>query len=109
MSELLDLQQKFAKLVGVLIGWIYEHPGWEVTGGDWNRADGKGHMANSLHYQRLALDLNLFVDDVYQYENGPEWQAIGAFWKSLDSDCAWGGDFPKVDLNHVSLRYQGRE
>lgn len=108
MSELFDLQTKFAKLVGELIVWICSHPGWEVTGGDWNRSDNKGHMSNSLHYQRLALDLNLFVDGDYKSDDCPEWREIGAQWKSLDPLCRWGGDFPKPDENHISMEWQGR-
>ena len=32
---------------------------------------------------------------------------FGAFWKSLDPDCCWGGDFN--DGNHYSIAYQGRK
>lgn len=101
-------QQLFAKLVGQLIGWIYEQ-GWAVTFGDFARIDGHGHMANSCHYVRLAADLNLFVGGVYQALDCPEWQIIGAHWKGLDPNARWGGDFKSLDLNHVSLEHDGAQ
>lgn len=65
-------------------------------------------MAGSLHYEKLAQDLNLFVNDVYQAKDCKEWQWIGAYWKSLHPLCRWGGDFASVDLNHVSLTWEGK-
>lgn len=101
-------QRLFAKYVGQLLTFIYAN-GWEVTFGDFWRPDQKGHMANSVHYIRLAADLNLWVGGVWKQADCPEWQTIGRFWKSLNPDlCAWGGDFKQIDLNHVSLKHQGR-
>jgi hypothetical protein len=102
-----EQQSLFAGLVGKLLVWIYGQ-GWEVTFGDFNRPDGHGHMANSLHYQRLAADLNLFVSGVYQDKDCVEWQQIGAYWESLHDLCRWGGRFPQADYNHVSLEWEGR-
>src|SRR6185369_651776 len=103
MPTLRELQSLFARLVGELIVWIYdEHDGWEITFGDFNRPDQKGHMVNSLHYSRLAADFNLFVGGIYKDQDCDEWQAIGAKWKSMNTLCRWGGDFAQCDLNHVS-------
>lgn len=102
-----ELQSTFARLIGVLIGWIYEQ-GWEVTCGDFNRPDNLGHMPNSCHYIRLAADLNLFVAGVWKDADCPEWQQIGAQWESLHPLARWGGKFKQVDLNHFSLTYNGR-
>lgn len=65
------------------------------------------HMAKSLHYSRLALDLNLFVDGAF-ITNGEHaaWLELGAFWEALDQLCRWGGRFQ--DANHFSMAYQGR-
>jgi hypothetical protein len=101
-----DNQQKFAGLIGKLLVWIYGHPGWGMTFGDANRPDGQGHEKNSLHYVRLAIDLNLFVDGVWKVSDCPEWQAIGAYWFTLDPECTWGGSFKtgsRGDLNHMSF------
>ncbi len=100
-------QSLFAKLLGQLIVWIYEQ-GWEVTLADGFRPDAQGHMKGSLHYQRLAQDLNLFVAGRYMDTDCPEWQAVGAQWKSYDELCRWGGDFASKDLNHMSITWEGR-
>lgn len=105
--KLSEAQRLFAKLVAELIVWIYEQ-GWEVTFGDFARIDGKGHMANSVHYLRLAADINLWVGGVWQAGDCPEWQEIGKKWKGMNVLCRWGGDFHQVDLNHVSFEWQGR-
>lgn len=121
----LSLRQKqslFARLLGELLVWIYAQ-GWEVTLADGSidrvrkvEAAGKTftgtdrvHMPGSLHYVRLAQDLNLFVDGRLVADGGhPAWQAIGARWKGQHELCAWGGDFASVDSNHVSLRHDGK-
>jgi hypothetical protein len=65
-------------------------------------------MAGSLHYEKLAQDLNLFVEGEFKDDDCPEWQEIGTYWKSLGTDCAWGGDFRSLDLNHFSIRWDGK-
>lgn len=107
MSDLLSKQQTFAKLLGQLLVWIYTHPTWAVTLGDGYAHD--GHMANSLHYIRLAQDLNLFVGGVYVTGAHPAWDEIGACWKGLNPGCAWGGDFASKDWNHLSMAHEGRQ
>lgn len=108
----MDLRQRqsyFTKLIGQLIVWVYQHPGWELTFGEGYDDDFTGHMAGSLHYYRLAQDLNLFINGAW-IKNGdhPVWKELGDYWKSLDKDCAWGGDFTSRDSNHFSLREFGR-
>ena len=68
------------------------------------------HMASSLHYTRLAQDINLFVHGVF-IEDGldPAWQDLGSYFESLDPACRWGGRFESVDSNHFSIIFQGRE
>lgn len=72
------------------------------------------HMRDSLHYLRLALDLNLFVrtpagDWEFVTDSGhPAWVDLGTFWESLDPLCRWGGRFNPPDGNHVSVTYKGK-
>lgn len=113
MTETLrQRQSRFARLVGLLIEWTYLH-GYEITFGEafrtpeqarLNAATGKG-IANSLHTQRLAIDLMLFRDGVYLTDSD-DYRPLGEYWESLDGDCRWGGRFG--DGNHFSLTYAGR-
>lgn len=109
-----EKQRLFTKCVGQLIDWAYAH-GYELTLGDAfrspqqaaaNAAAGSG-IANSLHTQRLAIDLNLFINGVYQSDSAA-YKPLGDFWKSLDPGCCWGGDFvTRADGNHFSITYNG--
>jgi len=106
-------QRKFARLIGKLIEWVYAN-GYELTFGDAyrspsqaaaNAAAGTG-IARSLHTQRLAIDLNLFVNGEYQTAS-EAYAPLGAYWKTLDPECCWGGDFSKPDGNHFSFKHEG--
>lgn len=109
-----EKQRLFTKLVGQLIAWSYQN-GYELTLGDAyrspqqaaaNAAIGSG-IVNSLHTQRLAIDLNLFVDGVYQSDSAA-YKPLGDYWKSLDAGCCWGGDFvTRQDGNHFSITWGG--
>ena len=94
-------QSKFVLMVSRLIAFAYDH-GYELTFGDAYATT--GHMANSLHYQRLAIDLNLFRDGKY-LTNTEAHLPLGLFWESIGG--AWGGRFK--DGNHYSLAHAGRK
>jgi len=106
-------QRKFTRLLGLLIMWIYSH-GLEATVGEafrtqeqaqWNAEHGLG-IRHSLHCERLAFDLNLFKDGVFQTDI-EAYRPAGEYWMSLDPDCAWGGLFAEPDIDHFSLSWQG--
>lgn len=106
-------QRFFTKYVGMLIAWSYEN-GYELTFGEalrtqaealHNAAQGDG-IKNSLHLIRLAVDLNLFVNGEYRTDL-EAYRPLGEFWKSLDSNCTWGGDFHKPDVDHFSYTHEG--
>lgn len=110
-----EKQRLFAKLLGQFLIWIYEQPGFEVSGGEWERsqaqadanaASGAG-ISNSLHLKRLAVDLNFFINGVYQ-DQTEAYRPLGEHWKTLDPLCRWGGDFQtRPDGNHFSLEHEG--
>jgi hypothetical protein len=108
--KLLDLQFKFTRLVADLIEYAYEN-GYTMTLGEGYDDDGHGHMVGSLHYIRMAQDINLFKNGVY-LTNSKDYKLIGNYWKSLsgkDYTCAWGGDFKKPDGNHFSIAFNGKK
>lgn len=109
MAEL-SLRQRqslFVKYLGKLIVYAYTQ-GYELTLGEGHVASKTGHMQNSLHYIRLAQDLNLFVGGKWMAKACPEWYKLGEYWERLDPLCRWGGRFESVDLNHFSIFYGGR-
>lgn len=121
METLRQKQSRFSRSVPLLLQYMHAL-GFETTLGEvWrtqaqaeaNAASGVG-ISNSLHTQRLAIDINLFKDGKY-LTSGVEHAPFGAFWKSLGKDYAWGGDFkdsrgrPKPDANHYSISHKGRK
>ncbi len=106
------MQSEFALMVADLITWVYRHDGWELTFGEayrtpeqaaWDASHGTG-IANSLHRQRLAIDLNLFVGGVYRTESDA-YLPLGEYWESKGG--SWGGRFSQPDGNHFSLSPDG--
>lgn len=93
-----DQQREFTYKVGELIAFAYDN-GYELTFGDAARMDKQGHSKNSFHYVRLAIDLNLFIDGVYQTTTEAH-KPLGEYWKSIGG--TWGGDFTRKDGNHYS-------
>lgn len=107
-------QQRFTRCVGLLIEQAYKL-GYALTFGDAYR-DPRVHgavgvkksyaAASSVHKSRLAVDLNLFVDGDYITDGGhAAYAQLGEFWKGLDPDARWGGDFD--DANHFSFEHGG--
>jgi hypothetical protein len=109
-----EKQRLFVKLIGMLILHAYDK-GYEMTLGDayrdprlaaLNAQQGKG-IPNSLHSIRLAVDFNLFLNDVYM-PRSESYTELGEYWKSLHPLCCWGGDFKTTpDGNRFSLTHGG--
>ena len=94
-------QRLFARKVGLLINFAYEQ-GYELTFGDaWAKT---GHRDGSLHYDRLAIDLNLFKNGRYLTSTKSH-TPLGEFWESIGG--TWGGRFE--DGNHYSMEHGGRK
>lgn len=105
-------QQQFTRMVGKLIAWA-DTNGYALTFGEayrtpeqakLNAKSGAG-IANSLHTQRLAVDFNLFIGDVWQTDSRA-FTPLGEYWESLGG--CWGGRFKtNPDGNHFSLEHNG--
>ena len=96
-------QSKFTLMVGKLIIWAYKN-GYELSFGDAYVSTRTGHMTASLHYDRLAVDFNVFKDGEY-LQVGEEFADLGEYWESIGG--FWGGRFS--DGNHFSLAHGGRK
>lgn len=99
IESLREKQSRFVRLIALLI--IYaDRLGYELTFGDSYATT--GHISNSLHYKRLAFDLNLFRGGIY-LEETEQHKVLGLYWESLGG--TWGGRFG--DGNHYSLEDEG--
>lgn len=102
-------QSAFAKLVGHLILQAYAM-GYEITLGEAYRSPeealrlskSKKGIKNSLHTQKLAIDLNLFKNGVY-LSSTESHRPLGEWWESQGG--TWGGRFD--DGNHYSFEHNG--
>jgi len=105
--KLSEKQRAFTLALAKLIIWASKH-GYEFTFGDGYRdprvfgkfGEKKGYgEANSFHKNRLAHDLNLYVDGKYQTSTEAH-RPVGEKWETLGG--TWGGRFAKKDGNHYS-------
>lgn len=96
------LIQKAAQLgYGVTFGDAYRSPEQAAL----NAAKGSG-ISNSLHCERLAIDLNLFTNGVYITDDTGH-RDLGAWWMAMGPKYKWGGTFTKKDFNHYSISPDG--
>jgi hypothetical protein len=101
MSELGDKRKKFTIYVADLINFMLAKGYSPMLG-----KDGLKHMAGSLHFEGLAVDIDLTKDGIY-LPNTEDHKQFGEYWEALDKDCTWGGRFK--DGNHYSVTYMGRK
>lgn len=101
-----EQQFLFAELVPKLLTKILETHNY--TWGDaWSRPQYKAHKPNSVHYNRMAVDLNLFTREGAYLDSTESHKPFGEFWEGLHPLCRWGGRFN--DGNHYSLEWEGRK
>jgi len=107
MKKLSEHQRQFSRMVGLLLVYLpilseREGKKFEVAIADAQSKPEYGvHSIKplSFHFKKLAIDLDLFIDGVYQ-ETSEAHKPLGDFWKFLGG--TWGGDFIKKDGNHYS-------
>ena len=95
-----EKQSEFVRMVSKLIDYATSQ-GYDLTFGDAYAKS--GHMKDSLHYSRLAIDLNLFQNGNYLTAT-EDHRPLGEYWESIGG--SWGGRFN--DGNHYSLSHWGR-
>jgi hypothetical protein len=95
--SLREEQSQFTRMVAHLILWAYSQ-GYEFTFGDAYAST--GHKKNSFHYNRLAIDLNLFRDGKF-LEETKDHEMLGVWWEHMGG--TWGGRFKNPDGNHYSF------
>jgi hypothetical protein len=115
-ETVMTLRQKQSMFV-LLVARLIQHAsanGYELTFGETYRSPeeaarlaalGKG-IAASLHTQRLAIDLNLFLNGVYLTSTESH-RPLGEWWEQQHELCRWGGRFK--DGNHYSIAHAGKQ
>lgn len=97
----------FSRCLAKLLAKMHETH--ETTMGDvWSKPEYKAHMKNSVHYDRLAADINLFTLEGTYLTDTESHRPFGTYWKSLHPLARWGGDFKSRDANHYSFLRDGR-
>ena len=103
-------QSVFLLNVSKLISWAFEQ-GYELTGGELHRTEEqqaiyrknkKSKAKRSRHQDRLAIDLNLFINGNYIRTREP-YKPLAEYWKSLHSDNVAGYDWG-WDANHFEMK-----
>ena len=100
--SLREKQSIFLRNVSRLILWAFNN-GYELTGGELLRTkeqqqiyydSGRSKTMNSKHLAKTAIDLNLFIDGVWQSKTEP-YTPLGEYWVGLHEKNRWGGDWDK--------------
>ena len=116
--SLQDQQAVFAQNVALLISYIFNRRYKCTLGEAWRTPEqaeiyakeGKG-IKNSLHCQRLAIDLNIFSPTGELLTKPEEYMPFGLYWQKLNSYNKWGGEFRdangnlKPDSDHFEMHY----
>ena len=99
-----EKQSIFLKNIAKLILWSFEN-GYELTGQELFRTQeqqdiyfktGKSKVKYSKHQDKLAIDLNLFINGKYVTDK-ESFKPLAEYWRSLHhrniSGSDWGWDF----------------
>jgi hypothetical protein len=106
-----DAQRAFTRHLATLLTWARDHD-YAVTVGDAYRSAEEAARLTALgvgvlespHRRRLAIDLNLFLEGVYQTSTDA-YLPLGVVWEALGPECRWGGRFTRADGNHFEVRW----
>ena len=98
-----EKQRRFTKAIVRLIQFGHDI-GYEFTLGDCYRSKHCTHgHPKSCHRSRLAVDLNLFIEDEYITDGGHEaWYILHKKWRELG-----GSEMIDGDANHFSFEHEG--
>ena len=92
-----------------LLPKVKELTGYDYAVDETTNHSGTGHRPGSLHYDGCAGDLLLYDKDGVYLKKTEVFKPLGDYWKTLDPDCRWGGDFkddqghPAPDGDHFSF------
>jgi len=103
-------QWLFLKNVAKLISYG-DSIGMVMTGGElyrtkeqqeWYVSSGRSWTVAGMHMKRLAIDFNIFVNNVLTWDKGVIC-VLGVYWEGLDVRNRWGGNFSTIDVDHFEM------
>lgn len=111
LSTLRPKQVMFLRNVAKLIEYSTTLPNLELTAGEmWRTAEqqaiyfskGLSKVRRSKHQDRLAVDLNVFINGVYRTDK-EAFKDLAKFWKELNPNNVSGYDWD-WDYNHFEMK-----
>lgn len=112
MSTLLKYQFIFSENVGKLIFFAYSR-NFQITLGEAYRTQyqqdqyfrsGYSKVKYSNHQNRLAIDLNLFINGL-TCNDRKYYEVLGDYWTKLHPYNKWGGHYKTLDdIYHFELK-----
>jgi hypothetical protein len=116
-ETLMDEQEVFSQNICKLIEYI-NAKGYHVTLGEAYRTheqaliyahEGLG-IKNSLHCERLAMDLNIISREGKLLSSVEELMPFGEYWESLNEYNVWGGKWThRPDSDHFQMSDETRK
>ena len=116
-ETLMDEQEVFSQNICKLIEYI-NSKGYKVTLGEAYRTheqaliyahEGLG-IKNSLHCERLAMDLNIISPEGKLLCTIEEFRPFGEYWESLNEYNVWGGKWKhRPDSDHFQMSDETRK
>lgn len=116
MSELLDRQMLFTRLLASLIQRANSEPGYACAGRELQRSPEQAALnqeagvgtQHSCHIRSLAIDLELYrrqPDGSWKWlTESEDYRWLGDWWTEQSRLCRWGGSFNRrPDGNHFSI------
>lgn len=105
-----DTQKIFAQNVALLIQEINKR-GYSCTLGEVYRTEEQAKInqkkgigiLDSLHRDRLAIDLNLFSPTGVYLTDSRYYEPFGLWWESIHPQNQWGGKWKIKDGNHFQM------
>ena len=108
-----EKQELFGRLYSEHLVWLTQQ-GYQYRLGDVFASS--GHRDGSMHYLKLAADINLFINGKYLTKT-LDHESSGRKWEGRHELCRWGGNWDKDEIagepgendgNHYSLTHEGR-
>ncbi len=108
-----EKQARFTRCVGMLIAYATRRNMGVILAEAFRTPEqaaiyaeqGKG-IKNSVHTKKLAVDLFRYKDGTVSWDQA-DYKELGDYWKGLDDDARWGGDFRNRDAVHFSFEHNG--